>query len=299
VCRKRPIRAAARNLLLRRIMNTPALRTCGAPAAFDIGDSLRCARRVLGCALGLAAMVLAAGCTSMGFDHPALRDSMNFGPPEKVRLCVYLDDGISKQDALSLLDSWNSEADIYHLYLDPVSFKHMARRGFFHQAILDQVSSIPLGPSCDRMLYFVNRNAGDALYGLAEIAVGMPEVLGEVDDPTLTHGYVVARRATVTQLVMTPSSVTRHELFHLLGCPEHFDMPDCYRRIRDLKLAEEKLTDSGYFESVGERPFYPTFASGTDSMLLSRAQVNAYPNVMTGYADQTPTSAAVDALLSQ
>jgi hypothetical protein len=235
----------------------------------------------------LAFVLGAVGCTSMGIDHPALRDSINFGPPEKVRLCVYLDDGVTPADAVSLLDSWNDQARIYNLYVEPVSFDHMSRAGFFHQQILDQISRIPLGPSCDRVLYFVNRNLGDAAYGLAAMSIGMPEVLGEVDDPTLTHGYVVARRATVNQLVMTPSSVTQHELFHLLGCPAHYDMPDCYHRIHDLKLAEAKLRDRGYFEEKGEQPFYPTFASGSEGMLLSRAQVNHYDEGLTAVAAMT------------
>ena len=213
----------------------------------------------------------------MGFDHPALRDAMDFGPPQEVRMCAYLDDGITPEEATELLDSWNQEASIYNLYVKPVSFEYMKREGFFHSQILDQAKKIPLGSSCDRVLYFVNRNLADVGYGLAAAAAGLPEVLGEVDNPTLTHGFVVARRASISQVVMTPSSVTQHELFHLLGCPQHFDMPDCYRRIQSLKRVEAKLAESGYYEQQGEEPFYPTFASLTDSMLLSRAQVNGYP----------------------
>jgi hypothetical protein len=217
-----------------------------------------------------------ASCTSMGFDHPALRDSIDYGPPENVRLCVLLDDGITPSDANALLESWNDEAKIYNLYLQPVSYQSFPREGFFHTEILEQVSQVPLGKSCDRVLYFVNRNVGDVAYGLISTSVGVPEILGEVDDATLTHGYVVARRATLNQLVMSPSGVTQHELFHLLGCPQHFDMPDCYTRIHNLKLAEEKLKAQGYFTQHGEQPFYPTFASHTDSMLVSRSQVADY-----------------------
>lgn len=225
-------------------------------------------------ALGLAANL--ASCTSMGVDHPALRDSIDYGPPENVRLCVLLDNGITPTDANALLESWNDEAKIYNLYLQPVSYQSFPREGFFHTEILEQVSQVPLGKSCDRVLYFVNRNVGDVAYGLISTSVGVPEILGEVDDATLTHGYVVARRATLNQLLMSPSDVTQHELFHLLGCPKHFDMPDCYLRIHNLKLAEEKLKAQGYFAEHGEQPFYPTFASRTDSMLVSRSQVLAY-----------------------
>jgi hypothetical protein len=232
-------------------------------------------------ALLLIAMVL-PGCTSMGFDHPALRDRINYGPPQEIRLCVYLDDGITPREAQALLESWNEQARIYGLYVRPVSFAPLIREGFFHSSILEQVDQIPLGPSCDRVLYFVNRNAGDYAFGVVAATMGIPEILGEVDDPTLTHGYVVARRATINQIVMTPYGVTRHELFHLLGCPVHFDMPDCYRRIHDLKLAREKLQASGYFVKNHEEPFYPTYASRTHSMLVSREQVDRYRQLQSG-----------------
>ncbi|MGC1344279.1 MAG: hypothetical protein WA854_18240 [Candidatus Binataceae bacterium] len=233
-------------------------------------------RRAVGLLIVLSVAANLASCTSMGIDHPALRDSIDYGPPENVRLCVLLDNGITPSDATALLESWNDEAKIYNLYLQPVSYENFPRQGFFHTEIIEQVSQVPLGKSCDRVLYFVNRNVGDVAFGLISLSAGVPEILGEVDDATLTHGYVVARRATLNQLVMSPSGVTQHELFHLLGCPQHFDMPDCYTRIHNLKLAEEKLKAQGYFTKHGEQPFYPTFASRTDSMLVSRSQVADY-----------------------
>jgi hypothetical protein len=229
----------------------------------------------------LAAMML-PGCTSMGLDHPQLRDKYSYGPPVRVKLCVYLDDGITRDDAQTLLTSWDEEARIYGLYIQPVAYAHMTRQGFFHSSILEQVDQIPLGPSCDRVLYFVNRDVGDYAFGLFAASVGVPEILGEVDDPTLTHGYVVARRASLNQIVMTPYGVTRHELFHLLGCPEHFDMPDCYLRIHDLKLAREELIASGYYARKHEKPFYPTYAAHTHSMLVSRQQVRYYESIQPG-----------------
>ncbi|MHB8381194.1 MAG: hypothetical protein ACYDC3_02470 [Candidatus Binataceae bacterium] len=248
--------------------------TAGKPPMTGLAGALP--RGVVRMVAMLTIVVFAASCTSMGIDHPALRDSISYGPPENVRLCVLLDDGITQADADSLLESWNDEAKIYNLYLQPVSYTNFPREGFFHTEILEQVNHVPLGKSCDRVLYFVNRNVGDVAFGLISVSVGVPEILGEVDDATLTHGYVVARRATINQLLMTPSGVTEHELFHLLGCPNHFDMPDCYTRIHNLKLAEEKLKAQDYFAEHNEIPFYPTFASRTDSMLITRSQVLQY-----------------------
>jgi hypothetical protein len=86
-------------------------------------------------------------------------------------------------------------------------------------------------------------------------------------------------------MFVTPAAaVTQHELFHMLGCPRHFDMSDCYRRIQSLKRVEAKLNARGYYDEQGETPFYPTFASLTDSMLISRSQVDAYPQEQTNYS---------------
>ncbi len=216
------------------------------------------------------------GCTFIGVDHPAMRESMSFGAERYVNMCVLLDKGIAREDAETLLATWEEEASKYDLHVNAISYQEMPRSGFFFAQIMDQLKEVPLGPGCDRLIYFVNRNAGDYVYGLAAISFGLPEVLGEVDDATLTRGYVVAKFGSPTQVVLTPKRVAQHEIYHLLGCPKHFDMPDCYRRIRDLKRVEKRLEDENYYFKSGEKPFYPTWASGGDSMLISRAQVNAY-----------------------
>lgn len=233
----------------------------------------------------IAVCVAASGCgTFIGIDHPAMRESMDFGPPQTVSMCVLLDEGVSSEDADALLSTWNEEGSKYDLFVKAASYQELPRTGFFHNQIMDQLSEVSLPPSCDRMIYFVNRNAGDFLYGLASISLGLPEVLGEADDATLTRGYVVAKLATPSQVVMTPSRITVHEIYHLLGCPKHFDMPDCYRRIHDLKSVEARLSQKEYFSKVGEQPFYPSYASQSDSMLISRAQVNAYDEQKTQVA---------------
>ena len=96
--------------------------------------------------------------------------------------------GVSQEDAAALLSTWNEEGSKYDLNVKAASYQELPRTGFFHYQIMDQLSEVPLPPSCDRMIYFVNQDAGDFLYGLASISLGLPEVLGEVDDVTLTRG---------------------------------------------------------------------------------------------------------------
>ena len=229
--------------------------------------------------IAFAMFFLAAlsGClfTAIGLEDEDLRNSIDFRPPETVHLCVYLDAGITQNDARELLSSWNSEAPKYRLTVEPVSFHLLERRDFFHNGIVRQIGSQPLAPTCDRKLYFVNRNVGDFLWGdLAAAALPLPEILGEVDDATLTSGFVVATRMSVNQLFFSPYAVTRHELFHLLGCKQHYDMPACYGQIAALKKHEWQLRAMGFFEKIGEQPFYPTWDELTEAMLVSRAEVN-------------------------
>ena len=77
---------------------------------------------------------------------------------------------------------------------------------------------------------------------------------------------------SVNQLFFSPYAVTRHELYHLLGCKQHFDMPACYREIASLKQRERQFRISGFFDRIGERPLYPTWNELTGDMLVSRAE---------------------------
>ena len=185
-----------------------------------------------------------AGCyfTSIGLAHGQLMGSFDFGPLQTVHLCVFLDAGVTESRARQLLSSWDSEVQRYGLAVEPVSFRALARSGYFHGPIIREVQAQMLAPDCDRNLYFVGRTAADFLWGdLAAVALPLPEVLGEVDDATLSSGFVVATAISPNQLLLSPYDVTRHELYHLLGCRQHYDMPACYAQIAALKSTVDKL----------------------------------------------------------
>ncbi|HKD65914.1 MAG TPA: hypothetical protein VKB84_03670 [Candidatus Binataceae bacterium] len=125
---------------------------------------------------------------------------------------------------------------------------------------------------------------------VATLAVPLPEVLGEVDDATLTSGFVAATLISINQLLLPPAAVTRHELYHLIGCKQHFDMPECYAEIAALKARKRALIADGFFSRIGEQPFYPTWDALSNSMLVSRGAVN---QVLA--PDQFPVKAAAGA----
>lgn len=215
----------------------------------------------------LLAAALSA-CTSMGSHKQTVRNQIEFGPPQTVGICLYLDDGISEQSGRALIkEAWSSEASLYNLDVEVVKVKSWPRPAFRMEGILAALRQERIEAPCDRILALIGRNAGDVLWG----TLG-PEILGAVNDETLTHGYAVARRASVNQIFMSPVDVTRHEIYHLLGCGEHFDMARCYRQISELKA----------YRQARHSDFYPAWDLINRQLLASREDVNTRLSAVTG-----------------
>jgi len=216
-------------------------------------------------------------------DRPEVRAQTDFGPPETLRVCALLDDGISQREAqATLADYWNQDqASKYNLSVKMVSYSSLPRSidQFFHWQIGHQVAMRQIPPGCDRMMYFVNRNVLDVAWSVPEL-YGAPEVLGEVDDYTMTRGYVVDRIASLNQVLMSPwfspSKVARHETFHMIGCGHDMVMDQCYKHIAEAKWVENRLRDAGCYEKSGVEEFFPSFShAGDGPILLTRAQANS------------------------
>jgi hypothetical protein len=211
--------------------------------------------------VGLIGIALSA-CTGMGLHSAPSRAGRDFGPPTTLALCLLVDEGISEAAARAMIDeAWGEEGRLYGLTIEVVSVSRWRRAGFTMDGIMNALLREPLGPRCDRLFALIGRHAGDVVWGL----LGLPEVLGAVDDNTLTHGYAVVSRASLNQVFMSPTSVVRHELYHLLGCDEHFDMVSCYDRIAALKRRKQEAgTD-----------FFPAWDAVNGRVLSSREAVNA------------------------
>src|SRR5690349_11878959 len=234
-------------------------------------------------ALGVC-LFATSGCfvTSVGMDRPEVRAQTDFGPSSTLRVCALLDDGITQRDAQeTLADYWNeNEASKYNLSVKMVSYSSLPRTidQFFHWQIGRQVVMRQIPPGCDRMMYFVNRNVLDVAWSVPE-AYGAPEVLGEVDDYTMTRGYVVDRIASLNQVLMSPwfspSKVARHEAFHMVGCGHDLVMDQCYKHIAEAKWIEDRLRGAGCYEKTGTEEFFPAFShAGDGPILLTRPQAN-------------------------
>jgi hypothetical protein len=203
----------------------------------------------------LTAQFLSACATTIGKWDQEKYAVTDFGSWRTVNVCMYRDIGVSTERERKLLRDTIEEWKQYEIVLNVVDRGEMERRGFWHNELIDQIDSVPLTPSCDRIFWLVNRNAGDYLYanGPAFLTLGtltaMPEVLGEVDDPTMTHGWAIAYGDSVNTLLMSPAAVIKHEFYHLVGsCPHKSTMDTCYERIAELKRTQAR---AGWYPSIG------------------------------------------------
>src|SRR2546426_3863066 len=98
-------------------------------------------------------LVLLAGCTSVGIHSSSARAQLDFGAPDTVSLCLYLDEGISEQRGRTLIENaWRDEAPLYGLQIKVASVTRWRRPAFMMDGIIDGLLREPLTPACDRIL---------------------------------------------------------------------------------------------------------------------------------------------------
>lgn len=185
-----------------------------------------------------------AACTSVG-THTRERFAVDYGPPAQLRVCVLRTADVSDQRVATLIAAVNQEFSAYGIEVVVPWVRPWTRSGFAHRSLFDDVIARELEAPCDRLVAFVDRNAGDFLWGLL-----MPEVLGSVDDPTHTRGFVVANQVSLNQVFTPPAKATVHEFYHLLGCPHSGALTHCYARIAELKRHIDPAAD--FFPGVDE-----------------------------------------------
>lgn len=218
---------------------------------------------------GIAAYFLAAlcigaitGCTAVGHHDFAAFEALDFGPREELRICVLADQGITEDNAKQLVARVAEEFAVFGLDVTVPWVRPWTRPAFLGEGIVEDVWMKPLEAPCDRLLALLGRNVGDFLWGL----VGM-EVLGAVDTPTHTRGYVVAKTASLNQIFVSPSDTAIHESYHFLGCGHGVRLSDCYSNIRKLKQAARNNRERG-------NDFFPGF-SWRGHPLESRQEADA------------------------
>lgn len=183
---------------------------------------------------------LTAACTTVGVHHADALNAVDFGPREELRICVLADEGVTENDARELVGKVGEEFAAFGIDVSVPWVRRWERPAFLMEGIVENVWQAPLEAPCDRLLALVGRNLGDFLWGL----VGM-EVLGAVDTPTHSRGYVVARTVSLNQLISSPTNNAIHEAYHFLGCTHGVSLAHCYANIRNLKRIAHASREAG------------------------------------------------------
>ncbi len=194
--------------------------------------------------IALLCAVLLCACTSVGV-HTRQHQVIAYGPPVQMQVCILRAPGVSAQRVDRLIAAVNTEFRPYGIEIVVPWVRPWTRPGFRHRSVFEDVIARELESPCDRLVAFVDRHAGDFVWGLL-----MPEVLGMVDDATHTRGFVVATRASLNQLLMSPEKASVHEFYHLLGCPHASALTQCYGRIAAIKRLHNPGAD--FFPGIGQ-----------------------------------------------
>ena len=191
------------------------------------------------------------GCTTIGVPNEEALKNIDFGPPEKLRLCIYKDVTISDKQAEEIIAALQIEFSHFGLEIEVPWIRAWKRPGFTGDEILNNFASCPLESPCDRLLALVGRSIGDFLWGIV-----MPEVHGAVEDVSMTKGFAVAEIGSINQMLSMSSSarLAIHETYHLLGCDHDIDATPCYEKIALIKKIARKsrLAGRDFFPSVGQ-----------------------------------------------
>jgi hypothetical protein len=211
-------------------------------------------------------------CTTVGFHEEKEREAIHFGETKEIKVCTFYEDGISEPEIGEFFSYWNDELALYSLKAVSIDPQRLERPGFYGSDILNYLYSLPLAPTCDRILYLKGRTWGDIVFEFLTLGIfagiGLKlEVQGAVETHTNTRGYIKAKYISTLQLLFTsPKSTLVHEGYHLLGCGHQLFMKSCYEQIKMLKEAGMQANlEQGFFPSLTHR----------GEVFLRRKEVNA------------------------
>lgn len=196
----------------------------------------------------------------VGFHRASIRNEIDFGKEENLRLCVWKDKKISHKDLIDLIDIWNGELNHYKIKIRLSEVKNWERPGWTGFAIMDEVFMTKLPNQCDRLLAVAGGKISDTVFEIVGIFFaffGIPsfQVLGAVETKTGTRGYILGQTRTISHWLSGGASGTLiHEGYHLLGCGHSFFLSECYLQIQKVKELKRKNNISGvpFFPSVDE-----------------------------------------------
>ena len=185
---------------------------------------------------------LSAGCTTIGIGDHTERGEGYAGHTEALRLCIYKDPNVSDVNANEIIDAVKTELSPFGIRVEVPWIRKWNRPAFEMEGILGDIAAKPLECPCDRLFAIVGRDGRDFAWGLI-----MPEVLGAVEDSTLTKGFAVGSVGSLNQALslQTPEDVAVHEVYHLLGCKHGLFADSCYHQVASIRGLAEYNREQG------------------------------------------------------
>jgi hypothetical protein len=204
-----------------------------------------------------------AGCTTIGMGSHADRNRGYGGEVEPFRLCIYKDSNISDESVNEIIEAVRKEFSSFGLRVEVPWIRKWERPAFEMQGILADIAARPLECPCDRLFAIVGRDGRDFLWGLI-----MPEVLGAVEDSTLTKGYAVGSVGSLNQVLsfQAPKDIAVHEAYHLLGCKHGIFADSCHHQVAGIRRVAQYNREQG-------KDFFPAM-SLSGRIFWTRAEVD-------------------------
>lgn len=208
-------------------------------------------------------ILLIGGCTTIGITDQAAVNRGYFGEPEIFRVCIYRDVSVPEQRVEEIIGAINGELALHGLKVEVPWIRDWERPAFQMEGILKDIAARPLDPPCDRLFAIVGRDIRDFVWGMI-----LPEVMGAVEDATLTKGYAVGEWGSLNQVLSlkSPEDTAVHEAYHLLGCGHGLFADDCYKQVAGIRrLAQQKRREG--------QDFFPAM-NLTGRIFWTRAEVD-------------------------
>jgi hypothetical protein len=190
----------------------------------------------------LLSVGLSAGCTTIGIGTHADRSVGYSGVTEALRLCIYKDSSVSDASVDEIIGAVKEEFSPFGLRVEVPWIRKWDRPAFEMQGILGDIAAKPLECPCDRLFAIVGRDGRDFVWGLM-----LPEVLGAVEDATLTKGYAVGSVGSLNQVIsfQSPTDIAVHEAYHLLGCKHGLFADTCYHQVASIRRVAQYNREQG------------------------------------------------------
>jgi len=204
-----------------------------------------------GFALGLLTLLVTA-CSTPVADTAPPSNRIHYGASLTLHVCVLKSVSLSLRRANAYLAAVRNDLVPYRITLDVPWMRPWEQPGEASAALLADLTARPLEPPCDRILALVDRTGTAFVSGLI-----LPEVSGEVDAATGTHGYVVLAYAAPNPLFRRAQNAAIEEFHALLGCTGSMSPNECDHRIAEVKAAIDP--EAGFLPGVApDGAYLPT-----------------------------------------